>query len=88
MDESRTTVLVVDRDEADRRVFADDFGDPDFAFEFADDAESAMARIVSGDVGVLVIDLSDPNLAGRGLLDRVRADVPILAREVFGKTLP
>jgi len=74
VDESRTTVLVVDRDEADRRVFADDLGDPEFAFAYADDSDDAMTRIAGGDIGVLVIDLSDEVINGGGLLGQVRAN--------------
>ena len=83
MDKSKTAVLVVDRDDADRRVFEHELDDPNFAFSFTDDRDRAAVRLASGEIGIMVIDLSDIAIDGRGLLSEIRADaanddVPII----------
>jgi HD-GYP domain-containing protein (c-di-GMP phosphodiesterase class II)/DNA-binding response OmpR family regulator len=82
--DATTTVLVVDRNDADRHTFSEEFGGPATRFEFAATRGEAEAAFARQRPDIVVVDFADEALDGEGLVRMLRddargVDVPVIA---------
>jgi len=74
VDEDRSTVLVADRDLAERRTLAAEGLAPTPAFLFADSYADAIDLLARVRIDAAIIDFADPAFEGARLLDDIRDD--------------
>jgi two-component system, NtrC family, response regulator AtoC len=80
-------ILVVDDDRAMREVIVEGLTQPEWVVESAAEAQSALVKVASGDIDVVITDLRMPGLSGLELCARIAEQspgVPVIVLTAFG----
>ncbi len=70
-------MLIVDDDEAVRKMMAQWFRDEDFSVDVAKDAQEALSEFDMGEYNIILTDTNMPGMTGPQLIEIIRSTHPI-----------